>query len=118
MLIICSGLGVLTKIVISVNKIKSNDYFDFIFEEDILKEFETFLHDSGIDNNLTVKTDHDGIKRLCFDTDVRYRFLRLLQAERKRFIHSFIGIRPPRMYRLCLLMNLMPFTIMSWQRVL
>ena len=43
-------------------KIKSNDYFDFIFEEDILKEFETFLHDSGIDNNLTVKTDHDGIK--------------------------------------------------------
>ena len=78
MLIICSGLGVLTKIVIS-----------FIFEEDILKEFETFLHDSGIDNNLTVKTDHDGIKRLYFDTDVPLPFFKVASSGTKALYTFF-----------------------------
>ena len=70
-------------------KIKSNDYFDFIFEEDILKEFETFLHDSGIDNNLTVKTDHDGIKRLYFDTDVPLPFFKVASSGTKALYTFF-----------------------------
>ena len=41
------------------------------------------------------------------------RFLRSHQAVQKRFTHSFIGIKPQKMCRLCLLMSLMLFIIMS-----
>lgn len=48
-------------------KNKSNDYFDFIFKDNILFEFQEFLHKSGVPENLTVKTDADGVKRLYFN---------------------------------------------------
>ena len=50
-------------------KTKSSDYYDFIFEEAVLREFETFLEASGIEDGLTVKTNADGTKVLCFDTE-------------------------------------------------
>lgn len=40
-------------------KSKSNDYYEFIFDELILREFESMLHAAGIDENLIVKTDPD-----------------------------------------------------------
>lgn len=58
-------------------KTKSSDYYDFIFEDEILKEFEEFLHSSGIEDNLVVKTDHDGEKRLYFDTDTPLPFFKV-----------------------------------------
>ncbi len=45
-------------------KNKSSDYYDFIFEDNLLKELEGFLHNAGIEENLTIKTDVDGKKRL------------------------------------------------------
>jgi Predicted ATPases len=47
-------------------KNKATDYFDFIFDEDILHEFEDILHMSGIDEKLIVIEDPDGKKRLYF----------------------------------------------------
>lgn len=58
-------------------KNKSSDYLDFIFEENILKEFESFLHSAGVEDNLVVKTDNDGIKRLYFDTETPLPFFKV-----------------------------------------
>ncbi len=55
-------------------KNKSDDYFDFMFEGDTCKEFETFLHKAGIEENLIVKTDADGKKKLYFDTTTSLPF--------------------------------------------
>ena len=43
----------------------------------ILKEFESFLHSAGIEDNLVVKTDNDGIKRLYFDTETPLPFFKV-----------------------------------------
>lgn len=48
-------------------KNKSNDYYEFIFNETTLYEFESFLNKAGINESLVVNTDIDGVKRLYFD---------------------------------------------------
>lgn len=48
-------------------KNKSDDFLDFIFETDVLAEFQEFLHNSGVNENLIVMKDADGVKRLYFD---------------------------------------------------
>lgn len=58
-------------------KNKSTDYYDFIFDEAVLREFETFLHVSGIDSNLKVITDSDGKNRLYFDTETPLPFFKV-----------------------------------------
>lgn len=55
-------------------KSKSTDYYDFMFEEKTLREFETFLRASGVEDTLTVKTNADGKKVLCFDTETPLPF--------------------------------------------
>lgn len=55
-------------------KTKSDDYFDFVFEESVLKEFEALLNASGIDDGLKVIVDNDGRKRLYFDTETPLPF--------------------------------------------
>lgn len=49
-------------------KTDSKDYLDFIFEDDTIKEFEEFLHITGIQEDLIVIEDADGVKRLYFNT--------------------------------------------------
>lgn len=61
-------------------KVKSNDYYDYIFDEKTLKEFERFLHASGIEENLIVKTGVDGKKALYFDTDTPLPFFRVASS--------------------------------------
>ena len=61
-------------------KVKSKDYYDFIFDKGILKEFEQFLHASGIEENLKVKTGVDGKKVLYFDTDTPLPFFRVASS--------------------------------------
>lgn len=61
-------------------KNKSNDYFDFIFEPDVLTEFETFLHKSGVADDLVVKEDNDGQKRLYFKTDTPLPFFKVASS--------------------------------------
>lgn len=56
-------------------KTKSSDYIDFIFEDGILDEFQDFLHQSGVNENLIIRTDADGINRLYFDKKTPLPFL-------------------------------------------
>jgi len=61
-------------------KSKSNDYYDFIFEDKIRKEFESFLRQSGVQEKLIVKEDTDGQKRLYFDTDTPLPFFKVASS--------------------------------------
>ena len=61
-------------------KSKSNDYYDFMFEEATLREFETFLHASGIEDGLAVKMNADGKKVLYFDTETPLPFFRVASS--------------------------------------
>lgn len=58
-------------------KNKSDNYYEFIFEDGTLKEFEDFLHTAGIDKNLIINTGVDGIKRLYFDGITPLPFFRV-----------------------------------------
>ena len=69
-------------------KSKSDDYFDFIFEPDTLKEFEGFLYAAGVEDNLTVKKDTDGKRRLYFDTETQLPFFRVASSGTKA-LYSF-----------------------------
>ena len=58
-------------------KSKSDDYYDFVMDDAVLHELEEFLHASGIEEDLIVKTDVDGTKRLYFDTDMPLPFFKV-----------------------------------------
>lgn len=58
-------------------KSKSDDYFEFLFDDSTLREFESFLHSAGIEDNLTVKEGIDGKKSLYFDTNPLLPFFRV-----------------------------------------
>ena len=70
-------------------KTKSSDYFDFIFDPAILKEFEQFLHAAGITEGLTVNRDHDGKQRLYFDTATPLPFFRVASSGTKALYNFF-----------------------------
>lgn len=70
-------------------KNKSNDYYDFIFEPKVLSEFESFLHKSGIQDNLIVKKDVDGQKRLYFKTDTPLPFFKVASSGTKALYTFF-----------------------------
>ena len=70
-------------------KSKSDDYYDFIFEPATLKEFETFLHAAGVEDNLTVKKDTDGKRRLYFDTETPLPFFRVASSGTKALYTFF-----------------------------
>ena len=70
-------------------KTKSSDYYDFIFEEDTLREFEEFLHRSGVEDNLTVIEDTDGKKRLYFDAYKPLPFFKVASSGTKALYTFF-----------------------------
>lgn len=47
-------------------KTHSKDYFEFIFEDDNLHEFENLLHEAGVKGDLISAEENDGKKRLYF----------------------------------------------------
>ena len=57
-------------------KTNSKDYYDFILDNKNLKEFEEFLHITGIQENLAIIKDTDGVKRLYFNTSVPLPFFK------------------------------------------
>lgn len=62
-------------------KNKTNDYYDFIFEGSALTEFQEFLYESGvIDNNLIIKEDNDGKKRLYFNAVIPLPFFKVASS--------------------------------------
>lgn len=70
-------------------KVKSNDYYDFILDNEVLKELEQFLHESGVEENLTVKEDNDGKKRLYFDTKTPLPFFKVASSGTKALYTFF-----------------------------
>lgn len=61
-------------------KVKSNDYYEFMFESKTLKEFESFLHQAGVSDRLVVRTGVDGKKALYFDTDTPLPFFKVASS--------------------------------------
>lgn len=70
-------------------KSNSEDYTDFIFEGDMLKELESFLHKAGIQENLIAKNDADGTKRLYFDTEKPLPFFKVASSGTKALYTFF-----------------------------
>ena len=70
-------------------KSKSNDYSDFIFEPDVLSEFENFLHKSGVEDDLIVIKDSDGQNRLYFKNDTPLPFFRVASSGTKALYTFF-----------------------------
>lgn len=70
-------------------KNKSSDYYDFIFETKTLLEFQSFLHKTGVEDELTVKEDSDGQKRLYFNTDTPLPFFKVASSGTKALYTFF-----------------------------
>ena len=70
-------------------KDKISDYFDFIFEKNNIKEFEGFLHSSGIKENLKAIRDNDGIKRLYFTGKTPLPFFKVASSGTKALYNFF-----------------------------
>ncbi len=70
-------------------KMRSDDFNDFIFEPSVLKEFGEFLHAAGVKDNLIVKMDNDGRKRLYFDTQTPLPFFKVASSGTKALYTFF-----------------------------
>ncbi|HEX9059726.1 MAG TPA: ATP-binding protein, partial [Clostridia bacterium] len=70
-------------------KAKSSDYYDFLLNPDILAEFESFLHWSGVEENLVIKEDTDGQKRLYFNTKTPLPFFKVASSGTKALYTFF-----------------------------
>jgi hypothetical protein len=67
-----------------------------MFEETTLREFEHFLHESGIEDNLTVKTNADGKKILCFDTETPLPFFKVASSGTRTLYTFFYWYKTAR----------------------
>ena len=70
-------------------KSNTKDYLDFIFEEGTLKEFQGFLKKAGINDELSVKVDADGVKRLYLNTKVPMPFMKTASSGTKALYTFF-----------------------------
>lgn len=70
-------------------KTKSDDYYEFIFEDDTLNEFEHFLHKAGVNEHLIVNEGLDGFKRLYFDKIVPLPFFKTASSGTKTLYNFF-----------------------------
>ncbi len=70
-------------------KSKSNDYYDFILDPGILKEFEGFLQKAGVEDDLIVKKDSDGQKRLYFNSNTPLPFFKVASSGTKALYTFF-----------------------------
>ena len=70
-------------------KSSSKDYHDFVFEDNMLDELESFLHKAGIKENLIAIKDADGIKRLYFDARTPLPFFKVASSGTKSLYTFF-----------------------------
>ena len=61
-------------------KAKSNDYYDFIFEGNMLREFETFLQKAGLEEKLVAQKGSDGKMYLFFDSRIPLPFFKVASS--------------------------------------
>lgn len=74
-------------------KTESSDYIKFIFENDNLKEFESFLKKSGIQENLIVKENPSGENMLYFDKKKPLPFLKVASNGTKALYTIFYWLK-------------------------
>lgn len=65
------------------------DFYNFINDNEILDEFQEFLHTTGIEENLVLKTDIDGKKRLYWDTPTPLPFMQTSSSGTKALYTFF-----------------------------
>lgn len=71
------------------NKTKSNDYYDFIHDPSTFKELKSFFKKAGVNEDLIIKEDNDGIKRLYFDKLRPLPFFRVASSGSKALYTFF-----------------------------
>jgi AAA15 family ATPase/GTPase len=74
-------------------KADNKDYFDFIFEGDRVNEFETFIHEAGVKENLVTKKDFDGNMRLYFDSNNPLPFFQVASSGTKALYTFFYWLK-------------------------
>lgn len=67
----------------------SKNYYDFIFEDKLIQEFEDFLHEAGVQEELIALTDPDGKQRLYFDTKTPLPFFNVASSGTKALYTFF-----------------------------
>lgn len=70
-------------------KNKSNDFFDFIFDAEVLLEFESILHNAGVEDKLIVIEDNDAQKRLYFKNKTPLPFFKVASSGTKALYTLF-----------------------------
>ena len=70
-------------------KTKSDDYYEFIFDDAVLKEFESFLHKAGIEESLIVNEGLDGVKSLYLNGTKPMPFFRVASSGTKALYTFF-----------------------------
>ncbi|MFI3326974.1 MAG: ATP-binding protein [Clostridia bacterium] len=70
-------------------KKQSDDYKTFIFEDSVLNDFQKLLHSIGVNENLIVKVDTDGNKRLYFDEKTPLPFFNVASSGTKALYTFF-----------------------------
>ncbi len=74
-------------------KAKSNDYYDFVFEGNNLKELEEFLIKAGLKDKLVAKIEPDGKMRLYFDNRLPLPFFKVASSGTKALYTFFYWLK-------------------------
>ena len=72
---------------------QSQDFRDFIYEENMLAEFEEFLHSSGVEKNLIVLESPTGQKVLCFEGETPLPFFKTASSGTKALYTFFYWMK-------------------------
>ena len=70
-------------------KIKGDDYYEFIRYGNNLAEFQEFLHNAGVKENLDIKKEPDGTMALYFDTATPMPFFKVASSGTKALYTFF-----------------------------
>lgn len=69
------------------------DYYDFMFNDNNLREFEELLHAAGVERDLIALKDHDGKKRLYFKANDPLPFFSVASSGTKALYTFFYWYR-------------------------
>ncbi|MBO4867408.1 MAG: AAA family ATPase [Ruminococcus sp.] len=70
-------------------KFKRTDYYDFLKDNTLRNEFQEFLHDAGVKENLDIKKEPDGTMALYFDTATPMPFFKVASSGTKALYTFF-----------------------------
>ena len=70
-------------------KFKTTDYYNFLFEKGLVDEFQSFLHNAGIRENLVMIKEPDGKRNLYFDSANPMPFFKVASSGTKALYTFF-----------------------------